>query len=204
MPDLHDWISQQIDAVEGRAQRAEAADPSPWRAEHDEAACTDGRGHAHGAGMVFASDGIPLWDCEGADMLCMTAPTGIHVAANDPAAVLRRCAADRRILEIHSYAGGDSWDQYACRGCGSDDTGYLIDHTDDCETLLALAEGYGLTDGERAALDRPEPERPVNLYKSWADQMDAYFRRLDDLIRPTNPTSAVPAALRGPNWKARP
>lgn len=147
MPDLHGWISQQIDQVE-RAADEDA--PDPWAAT-----------------------------------------------------ALRRCAADRKILEIHSYRGGVC-EPYACDGCGSDDMGALVDHANDCQTLLALAEGYGITNEELAQLDRPERERPVNLYKSYADQMDAYCRHLDHLLRPTNPTSAVPAALRGPNWKPRP
>lgn len=44
-----------------------------------------------------------------------------------------------------------------------------------------------------ATLDRPEKEH----------RSEPYRLTLDD-IRPTTPTSAVPAALRGPNWKARP
>ncbi|MER7507040.1 hypothetical protein ABTX82_01625 [Streptomyces lavendulae] len=177
MPDLHGWISQQIDAIEGRAQ---ACPPSPLLVETGtsdyapvEVRTTAGESHAAG--------------------LLVTAAT-----------ILRRCAADRKMLKIHRYAGGDSWDQYACYGCGYDDTGYIVDHTNDCETLQALAEGYGITPEELAQLDRPEWERPVTLYKSYADQMDAYCRRLDDLLRPTNPTSAVPATLRGPNWKGQP
>ncbi|WP_405941590.1 DUF6221 family protein [Streptomyces sp. NBC_00207] len=176
MPDLHGWISQQIDEAE---QAARTCPPSPMPVE------------------TGASDYVAT---EVRDATGQVRATGLFVT---PAAALRRCAADRKILAIHCYAGGNHWDQYACRGCGSDDTGYLVDHTNDCETLIALAEGYGITDEELAQLDRPEWERPVNLYKSYADQMDAYCRRLDDLLRPTNPTSAVPASLRGPNWKPR-
>jgi hypothetical protein len=97
---------------------------------------------------------------------------------NDPV-LLRRCAADRKILAIHEPVGG------ACDGCGFDrDDGYFVDDINDCPTLLALAEGYGLTNTQRATLDRPELERPV--------------------CKPRGPmpdTSRVPAALRGPNWR---
>ncbi len=110
--------------------------------------------------------------------------------------MLRRCAADRKILEHHAPAG-TKWDPYACNGCGVDsEYGHEVDHTNDCPTLLALAEGYGLTEGQRASLDRPEPERPEPKPPV----------RLDALVRllSARPTSSVPAALRGPNWKVTP
>lgn len=123
MPDLHGWITQQINAVEETARRA--------------------------------LDEFVYFDV--ADE---------HVAehyqqAGSPAAVLRRCTADRKILAIHTPAGG-TWDPYACDGCGIDsEYGHEVRHTNDCETLQALAEGYGLTVEQRAELDRPEPERPA-------------------------------------------
>ncbi|MFE2140224.1 DUF6221 family protein [Streptomyces sp. NPDC059456] len=186
MPDLHGWISQKIAASE---ERAKACPPWPWTFDADEEA-------------VLAADGLQVADVFALSNRQLRA-VGDFIAANDPATVLRRCTADRKTLEIHCYSGG-SYEPYACNGCGHDDMGALVDHCNDCETLQALAEGYGITDEELAQLDRPEPVRPVNLYKSYADQMDAYCRRLDHLLRPTNPTSAVPAALRGPNWKPRP
>lgn len=71
------------------------------------------------------------------------------------ATALRRCAADRKILHIHRYAG-DRYAPYGCLGCGIDtDYGPIVGSTNDCETLLALAEGYGITDDERDQLDRP-------------------------------------------------
>jgi hypothetical protein len=186
MPDLRDWILQRIRDTE---TAVEACPPWPWTFETDDDA-------------VLAADGIQV-----AEMLALSGrqlhATGVFVVGNDPAAVLRRCAADRKILDIHHYAGGNRWDQYACHGCGYDDTGYLVDHANDCETLLALAEGYGLTDDERTRLDRPELERPVSLYKSHADWLAAQLRELDETLRSTTPTSDVPAALRGPNWKPR-
>ncbi|MGW4505731.1 DUF6221 family protein [Streptomyces sp. NPDC004436] len=185
MPDLRDWITQQIDKREAIARRASKM-TGQW---------------VYALELQRVLDG----DYVVANTVATTGSAyGHHIEANDPEAVLRRCAADRKILELHCYAGGSSWDQYACRGCGYDDTGWLVDHTNDCDTLLALAEGYGLTAEQQARLDRPEQERPVNLYKSYADQLDAYGRRLDDLLRPATPTSDVPAALRGPNWKGQP
>jgi hypothetical protein len=172
MPDLHGWLSQKVTAVEERARRASA-----WGVDwyHDD--CVN-EIRDYGNGNTIA--------------IVYLAQYADQIISQDPAATLRRCAADRKILEIHRYKGG-SWEPYACDGCGADDVGALVDHANDCETLLALAEGYGLTDDERAALDRPERER----------REEPYRLTLDD-IRPTVPTSAVPTALRGPNWKAKP
>lgn len=78
----------------------------------------------------------------------------------NPANALRRCEADRKILAIHAPAGSD-WEPYGCNGCGIDsEYGYEVTHTNDCETLQALAYAYGLTEEQLATLDRPEPERP--------------------------------------------
>ncbi|WP_371099859.1 DUF6221 family protein [Streptomyces sp. PU_AKi4] len=69
-----------------------------------------------------------------------------HIAANDPASVLRRCVADRKLLELH----GDR-----CHSCPAKSaTGYLdewtqFDYGDLCPVVLLLAEGYGWTEGER-------------------------------------------------------
>lgn len=114
MPDLHAWITQQIDRVEALARKQEN---SLWQ-------------------IALGDDGVA-------------------------ATVLRRCAADRKILAIHAPAG-TRWDPYACNGCGVDsEYGHEVLHTNDCETLQALAEGYGLTEEQRATLDRPEPEPPT-------------------------------------------
>ena len=72
---------------------------------------------------------------------------GRHIALNDPASVLRRCAADRKLIAEH---GPFSATDLSCKGCGLDSheemvTGYY----EDCPVLCALAEGYGWTEGER-------------------------------------------------------
>ena len=67
-----------------------------------------------------------------------------YIAANDPASVLRRCAADRKLLELHaqdSLPNGIDLDE--CRTCGG------VNEPWPCPTLLTLAEGYGWTEGER-------------------------------------------------------
>jgi hypothetical protein len=69
-----------------------------------------------------------------------------HIALNDPASVLRRCAADRKLLELHAGR------MHSCPA--TDETGYLdewtqFDHSQACPVILLLAEGYGWTGGKR-------------------------------------------------------
>ncbi|MFJ5886858.1 DUF6221 family protein [Streptomyces californicus] len=75
-----------------------------------------------------------------------------HIALNDPASVLRRCAADRKLIKLHGPVG--HWD-LGCKGCGfNNQEESMVDHYEDCPVLCTLAEGYGWTGGERA------PEQP--------------------------------------------
>jgi hypothetical protein len=69
-----------------------------------------------------------------------------HIALNDPASVLRRCAADRKLLNLHAGK------MHSCPA--TDETDYLdewteFDHSQACPVILLLAEGYGWTGGER-------------------------------------------------------
>lgn len=138
MPDLHGWITQQIDRRANLAERAAHYGRPDWPQP--------------ATAVVDTGEDWPITTEAG--------PIAEHISDNDPAAVLRRCAADRKILEHHAPAGGN-WEPYSCLGCGDDrEYGAFVDHTNDCPTLQALAEGYGLTEEQRAALDRPEPERP--------------------------------------------
>jgi hypothetical protein len=144
VPDLHGWITQQIDKTQRIAEAARGQGEGRW---HHETGYHSGRVEDERGQTVVYDEGAPLEE------------EAAHIALHDPAAVLRRCAADRKILEHHAPTG-DKWDPYACEGCGSDsEYGYIVDHTNDCPTLQALAEGYGLTEEQRATLDRPEPER---------------------------------------------
>jgi len=156
MPDLHGWIVQQIDEREAAAR---AATPGPWhvteynwQTDFDAGVGTvpgevDVVGHGHEGGGVERIEDAR------------------HIALHDPAAVLRRCAADRKILAVHAPRDRRWYDDYVCEGCGYDGADYCSEpntpHVNDCPTLLALAEGYGLTEEQRAALDRPEAERPA-------------------------------------------
>jgi hypothetical protein len=137
VPDLHRWINQQIDQREDLAKRAAHYGRPDWPQP-----CT---------AAVDTGEDWPITTEAG--------PIAEHIAMHDPAAVLRRSAADRKILEHHA-PNTYGIDIHACTGCGSDDYGWNVDHTNDCPTLQALAEGYGLTEEQLAGLDRPEPERP--------------------------------------------
>lgn len=151
MPDLHGWITQQIDEVEASTH---SATPGPWAADTDD-------------DTVFAAAGTVarMWDYvrSGSDVQ-VKADMGLIVTHADPAAVLRRCAADRKILARHRLNPGAYWyDAAMCDGCGTEgEMGYAVtENLNDCPELLDLAEAHGLTSEILAGLDRPqEGERP--------------------------------------------
>lgn len=114
-----------------------------------------------------------------------------HAPVDDPAAVLRRCEADRRILARHRIDPDEAVFPGACKGCGVDDWGLPnIDSVNDCHELLDLAHAHGITDEILASLDRPEmPPRPAP-------------KPLGGVLPPgVGATADVPPTLRGPNWK---
>lgn len=134
----------------------------------------------------YADDGCMLFDGD-ADV------ADHYLAAGSPEAVLRRCAADRRILNRHSADPDDTSPRHArtCRACNyTNKIGMMrirlaVDLAD-CPELLDLAHAHGITDEILAGLDRPQ--RPE--IKPWG------YRRTD--------TADVPASLRGLNWKGQP
>lgn len=117
-----------------------------------------------------------------------------------------RCEADRRILARHRLAAEWGWTFDApCHGCGT--SGYCDDpvteNLNDCPELLDLAHAHGITPEILASLDRPKPpeRQPVEpgplgtaIADVWGDALLASLR--------ATPIGDVPAALRGPNWKA--
>lgn len=101
--DLAAFYAARLDEIEAAAQGAQAADPAPWKADaHDDGSTWERTGH--GAGLVVAADDTALWDCEGSNVLCMTAPTARHVALHDPAYVLADIATKRRLLAEYQWA----------------------------------------------------------------------------------------------------
>jgi hypothetical protein len=173
MPDLHAWITAQIDRVE-----AIASGHTQWSPDwYYDASADEVRDRGNRGTVAFAP----------------TTGTGRHIAANDPAAVLRRCAADRRILARHSTDPDDADAQNAptCRACnytnkiGMMSIRLAVDLAD-CPELLDLAHAHGITDQILASLDRPQ--RPE--IKPWE-------------YRPCTHVADVSAALRRINWKGR-
>ena len=68
----------------------------------------------------------------------------VAYGCNGPVNVRLRCEANRKILDEHAAPGFDG--NVHCEGCGVDyESGPLVENINDCPTLLALAEGYGLT-----------------------------------------------------------
>src|SRR5690606_34988003 len=126
--DLHAWITQRVDAVAAAARGHEQ--PS-LRWEYDS--------NAHE---------IRDLDNAGTVAIVYRDGTGAHIERHDPAAVLRRCEADRRILARHNVdpAQSDSWlFAAACHGCGTegDCDGPVTDNLNDCPELLDLAHSHG-------------------------------------------------------------
>lgn len=173
MPDLHGWITQQIDHVEAVAREATEG---PWLADHPE---PKHWGDDPESALIVRGKVLCILDNQYGGPLNLD-----HIVLHDPTTVLRRCTADRKILDIHKPYGGRGYGGHACTGCGELNEDWAIEHANDCPTLLALAEGYGLTPETLAALDRPipEPYPPVRL------------------AGPRPDTRRVPPALRGPNW----
>lgn len=182
MTDLHGWITQQVDRAEAVAREAADGDSGQWFV---------GRKW----NVYRAEDQTPNEDDETNALVVygnMQAQSE-HIALNDPAAVLRRCEADRRILNRHTL-DLEYWYDPACKGCrtyGLDEMAYT-DNLNECPELLDLAHAHGLTDEILAGLDQPQaPPRPQP-------------KPLGGILPPgTGATADVPPALRGPNWRAR-
>ncbi|MEU8683022.1 DUF6221 family protein [Streptomyces sp. NPDC048611] len=109
--------------------------------------------------QAAASEGSPQWRTDDVLYAVRDALQGLvmrtredreasiaHIALTDPESVLRRCTADRKLLELHGGRG------HTCPA--KDETGYLDEwtqfgHDDTCPVVQHLAEGYGwTTDGQ--------------------------------------------------------
>jgi len=140
MTDLAAWLTQIWDEEERLAK--DAALMSGW----------DGFGEsriASGSEWVASyhvvkrkrAEGEPLESRKGrelADCGNMNLERAKHIARQDPASVLARIAADRKILDLHSGENDDMCQSYA---------GNYVDKP--CRTLLALASAYADRPGFR-------------------------------------------------------
>ncbi|MGQ4350479.1 DUF6221 family protein [Streptomyces sp. SAS_275] len=148
MPDLHGWITHQIDTAERSLRAVDKEHDPDWSTQWNANSDTFDIHDDHAA--LVAANALP-------------AAAG-HIAAHDPAAMLRRCEADRRILARHRLDPDAVWYQAAmCAGCGTYGE-YDYPETEnlgDCPELLDLGHAHGLTDEILAGLDRPQNgERP--------------------------------------------
>ncbi|MEU9615885.1 DUF6221 family protein [Streptomyces sp. NPDC048209] len=126
-------------AITAREEAAYAAPRSPWsvRVDDDEIVAPDG---------ITVAEAFALSGQQTRAILDL-------IALHQPASVLRRCAADRKLIDLHrpQVTGAGFPDIQECRTCSADSLGdgyqYLVPAP--CPTLLALAEGHGWTEGER-------------------------------------------------------
>ncbi|MDX2658327.1 DUF6221 family protein [Streptomyces scabiei] len=134
--DVLAWLGS---AIARRRAIAEAASPGPWESV--------GIGDYGWTVSVQRRDGG--LETDDSDQGRADAE---HVVANAPESVLRRCDADRKLLEEHApqQDGSGFPDSLQCRTCsqsGGDGYQYLVPFP--CTTVRALAEGYGWAGGER-------------------------------------------------------
>lgn len=165
MPDLHGWLSQRIDEIESVARLISPGGyaPDEWRIEPS-------RSGRWAQVVAYSRTNIepPEAAARESDQPVALVQTGrnehLLIAMHDPAAVLRRCAADRRTLARHRLNPDAYWAEAAmCEGCGTE--GEMDDprteNLNDCPELLDLAHAYGITPEILAGLDRPQKgERP--------------------------------------------
>lgn len=141
--DILAWLDH---AITAREQAANAASGRIWRADEWGNVQTDQ--HETVAEVWPLNGALPTSNVE-------------FITTNDPESVLRRCAADRKLLELHQPVPDHG--RYSEPECPADCDGQhdgpsvcmaCRDYAGDplqapCHTLLALAEGYGWTEGER-------------------------------------------------------
>lgn len=134
MSDLHTRIAAAIDRAEQVARDViDAIGDSPWVVEYLPTTQRITNARAYVIAETHVGSPLPgnraLW-----------APEPEHIALNDPAAVLRRCAADRRVLERHQHytipAGYDGAGMPNCNRCN----GYEWP----CDEIEDLADRYGI------------------------------------------------------------
>lgn len=201
MPDLHGWITQQIDEREHLAHRA-----AELCGCHPPALSWSFRdGDEPGDGRILVVDDPHPTLRRRISRKWSTTYEGLfmaqHIVANDPDAVLRRCAADRRILARHRLAPDAYWAEAAmCDGCGTEgEMDYpRTENLNDCPELLDLAHAYGITPEILAGLDRPqkserpEPTGPSIVPGSIASMYGQLYARLLE-ARPVEPRPEVKA-----------
>lgn len=133
MTDPLAFLSATLDAAQKTAEAARGDKDGAWRPDDFP---------YPGSGRIVDSNGDVVVYDEGSPNEDQAA----HIVANDPAAVLRRIAADRQLIELHAesdfpYNPDDGPGDYSwtarCDGCYEDAP---------CTTLRVIAEGWGWTE----------------------------------------------------------
>jgi len=109
-------------------------------------------------------EGYVVMDGKG-DRVVFSEQLGVdhHIARHDPASVLRRCAADRKLVELHRQSSELGW---LCELCGGE--GQNIDCTYPCDTLRLVADGYGITPESEASHTVPAETFAADLAEAHA------------------------------------
>lgn len=138
--DILAWLYGAIRVHEEAAQSARDGGEGRWHSgwcPEDELE----EGETNGAGVGDERDRTVVYD-EGRP----TKAQSVHIALNDPQSVLRRCATDRKLLELHA-AQGHSCPSYDYDG-DLDSFARFYNH-EACPVVEHLAASYGWTEGER-------------------------------------------------------
>lgn len=168
MPDLHGWITQQIDDREQLAELISPGGfaPDEWRIEPS-------RSGRWVEIVAYSRTNIEPPEAASREQAVALTQTDrnehLLIAMHDPAAVLRRCAADRKILAEHKPQpdGTGFPDSLQCGTCsrdGGDGYQYLVPYP--CPTVMALAEAYGW---EADAPQSEEDDPPVQCWHTEPD-----------------------------------
>jgi hypothetical protein len=136
---VDDLTTRLLAAIEETEYLAQQADHGPWEVRDEE----------------YDTYVIPVDHPRPIVASLELLPNGWHIARHDPEAVLRRCAADRKIVERHGVEARTGYEpddddtphaygsiSRACKECGSSDLAVRSP----CKTLVLVAEGYGITE----------------------------------------------------------
>ncbi|TBL44259.1 hypothetical protein EYA84_02115 [Verrucosispora sp. SN26_14.1] len=124
MDDLVTWLRAQLDEDERVATAARQAAPGAWVSMYRDVHAIDSQ--AGSTSRVLTAD---------------TGVLAVHAARQDPARVLRRVTAQRRILDLHTGAHECSTLVYR-QGVPEVDAFSYVLETEHCTTVLLLAAEY--------------------------------------------------------------
>jgi hypothetical protein len=154
--DILAWTDHAISAHEAAATAAATAHGGRWVQGFPEQHKDPAMHYGWDADMVHLSQDNPhiAYQCLSDEIAALT-------VLHDPESVLRRCAADRKLLDLHQavtdhgrYSGsqcpaecaGQHKGPLVCASC-RDYAGDSVEAP--CSTAVLIAEGYGWTEGER-------------------------------------------------------